>query len=311
MFIQNILKRIKWFIPYGFISLERKCAAKKKNHRSKLFSERMLKKKYEIKNYFLSLNTNDPEILEIVDFFKKGYGFSTFPYEFYRKYHTDDIDGFLDINADAWYISHENKKLYFPEEWNIDYVRTYYNGLCIEQDKHSPHRYESGEFVVQDGDVIADVGAAEGIWALNHAEKAGKIYLFECDKKWIKALQKTFAPWKEKVVIVKKYVSDTIDKDNTTLDEIFKGQKINFIKADIEGYETKMLEGSKETLKNNDNLKMFLCTYHKRNDAVQIKEFLEKYGFSTEFSKRYMLFVLDENLEEPYVRRGLIRAKKL
>ena len=268
-------------------------------------------KKVEIRKYFLNLNESEQEkeIVEIIDYFKK-YSFSVFPYEFQKKYRPSDINVYYDKESKTGYVEVEKKALYFPDGWRPEKIKPYYSNLRMEQDPDSPHRYETEEFTVKYGDVIADVGTAEGIWALQNVERASKVYLFECEEKWIKTLERTFAPWKEKVVIIKKYVSDKVDKDNITLDECFKGQEIDFIKADIEGYETKMLEGSKETLKNNDKLKMLLCTYHKRNDAVEIKDFLEKHGFSTEFSKRYMLFVLDEELQEPWVRRGLIRAKR-
>jgi len=85
---------------------------------------------------------------------------------------------------------HENKRLYFPENWNTERIRDCYNNLCIEQDKDSPHRYEADGYIVQEGDVIADVGAAEGIWALNYTEKAGKIYLFEYNQEMDKSVRK-------------------------------------------------------------------------------------------------------------------------
>lgn len=269
-------------------------------------------KELEIKNYFLTLNEeiSDPDIFEIVSYFKKGYGFSTFPYEFSRKYHAEDIDVFWDNAYNAYHIEYEGKKLYFPEEWGVAQVRSYYNGIRIEQDKDSPHRYENEEFVVGEGDVIADVGTAEGIWALNNVEKAGKIYLFECEQKWIKALEKTFKPWEEKVVVTNKYVSNIDDTENVTLDSFFNGKQIDFIKADIEGMEIELLDGSKEILNNNRALKMLLCAYHKNGDGDKIKETLKKNGFKTGFSKGYMLFSLDKDLEQPYCRRGLVRAVK-
>jgi len=159
-------------------------------------------------------------------------------------------------------------------------------------------------------EIIADIGAAEGIWALQNIEKASKVYLFECDPHWINALKKTFEPWKERTVIVNKYVSDINDGKNITLDSYFQGQKINFIKADVEGMELKMLYGGNEIFSRDDSLKILLCTYHKKDDAVKFKEFFEKYGFITEYSKGYMLFIYDKNLNEPYIRRGLIRVKK-
>jgi hypothetical protein len=311
-FTQKIKNCIKCFVPYGFVIFRRRILQKKTNERFKLISELRLKREYEIKNYFLSLNTDviDSEIFEIANYFKTC-GFSVFPYGFIKKYHESDVDVFFDKMTGTLFVLHGNKKLYFPEGWNIDRIRAYYNGLRIEQDKNSPHKYEANEFVVQEGDVIADVGAAEGIWALNYVEKAEKIFLFECSQEWIKALEKTFEPWKEKVVIANKYISNINDGKNVTLDSFFDKKRIDFIKADIEGMEIKLLEGSKYILANNGKLKLLLCTYHKKDDGEKIKEILEKNDFKTEFSKGYMLYnYYDKELEKPYYRRGLLRAVK-
>jgi len=270
-----------------------------------------------IKNYFLSLSgkISDPEILEIINYFKKHI-FSTilcdsFPYDFSRKYHEADIDVFYSESINAlYYVLHNNKRLYFPKGWEREKIRAYYNSLCIEQDKDSPHRYETEVFTIQEGDIIADVGAAEGIWALDYAEKAGKIYLFECDKEWVRVLRKTFEPWKEKVVIVNKFVSNTNDGNNVTLDNFFNDKRVDFIKADIEGMEIKLLEGGKNILASASNLKLLLCTYHSKNDGTEIKRILDENGFETEYSKGYMLFLSDKELEKPYIRRGLVRAMK-
>jgi len=221
--LYKIKKCIKWFIPYGIIILREQRLQKIQTALSEY-------KENEIKNYFLSLNSDDPEIYEIINYFKK-YRFSVFPYEFSKKYHASDIDVFFDKTSQTRYVVHENKRLYFPENWENNHIRAYYNGLCIEQDKDSPHRYDVDCYAVKNGDVIADVGAAEGIWALNNAEKASKIYLFECNQEWIKALRKTFEPWKEKVVIVNKYISNNNYDKNITLDVFFYKKRIDFINA--------------------------------------------------------------------------------
>jgi len=302
MFLKRIKKIIKWLTPFGIIH-------RREELKQKIFVYNNIIKEDEIRNYFLSLNTNDPEILEIIEYFKK-HNFSVFPYEFTKKYHASDINVFYDNTAKMQYVIHNNKRLYFPEDWDTIKISAYYNEICIEQDKDSPHCYEADGYVVQDGDVIADVGTAEGIWALSYAEKAEKIYLFECKKKWIKSLEKTFEPWKEKVVFVNKYVSNKNNNKNITLDSFFNKKRIDFIKADIEGMEIKLLEGSKNILSNNNKLKLLLCTYHSKNDITEIKKVLEMNGFNIEYSKRYMLFTEDIYLEKPYIRRGLIRAKK-
>ena len=206
---------------------------------------------------------------------------------------------------------HEKKRLFFPKEIDKEKIPLVYTNVLLEQDVDSPHKYESRKIVVEEGDVIADCGVAEGLWALNNVEKVGKIYLFERDKKWINALQQTFKPWREKTFIVNKYVSATNEGENfIALDYYFKDEKIDFIKADIEGMEIDLLKGSKNLLASRKNLKLSICTYHQKNDAEKIKEILEKNDFYTEYSKGYMLFAYDRELEKPYIRRGIIRAAK-
>jgi len=310
-FVQKIGDCIRWFTPYGIIEMSRN---KKKNNRMARDLEeyqKLRKKESEVRNYFLNLNKNEQsaEIIEIIEYLKK-HRVSPFPYEYTEKYYLADIDVFYDISCNMYFVLHNGKKLYFPRSYKIEKIVDIYRYLCIEQDVESPHRYETMDYKVKAGDVIADIGTAEGIWALDNADVAKKIYLFECERKWIEALRKTFEPWKEKVVIVNKYVSSTNSKKETTLDEFFKEKTINFIKADIEGFEIALLEGSKILFSKNRDLKLLLCTYHKEGDEKKIKEMLESSGFITEYSNRYMLVsICDEEWREPYIRRGLIRAK--
>jgi hypothetical protein len=98
-----------------------------------------------------------------------------------------------------------------------------------------------------------------------------------------------------------------------TLDKFFEHKKIDFIKADIEGAETQLLEGAKAILSRKTPLKAVLCTYHKHNDAEMLQRTLAEKGFRTEFSSGYMIFYYEiyDKLKPPYLRRGLIRAEKL
>jgi hypothetical protein len=308
MELKRQMKRIiKWFIPYGIIENRRKKIVRLNNLRL----EERRKKQVKITNYFRNLckDNQDLEIFEIIDYFEKN-PFSVFPYNFIKRHYAEEIVVYTDKACDMKYVLHENKRMYFPEEWESESIRNYYNWLLIEQDNDSPHRYEDNEFHVNNGDVIVDIGAAEGIFALTNIEKAKKMYLFECDQNWIKALRKTFEPWKEKIVIVNKYISDYTKGKNITLDDFFKEKEVNFIKADIEGAETKLLKGATSTMAKNDKLQIVLCTYHKENDDQELNEILTENKFKTEFTKRYMIFIDDDALKEPYLRRGIIRAKK-
>lgn len=233
-----------------------------------------------------------------------------FPYENTRKYSKNDIEVIYDISCKMNYVMHNGKRLYFPARFDKS-IKNYYNALRKEQDAQSPHRYEVDGFIVREGDIIADVGAAEGNWALDNIEKAGRVYLFETDGFWVEALSKTFEPWKEKVTIVNKFVSNKNTKNETTLDEYFKDKRLDFIKADIEGAEISLLLGAKNVLADNSNLKLLICTYHRQDDGKRIKEILESSGYYTEYSQKYMLYINDPELEEPYIRRGLIRARNM
>jgi len=303
VFAKALKQIVKWCIPHGLVEYRKQRISQKMAE-----SDPYREKKERIRDYFLSLNPSEQEqeVLEIMEYFKEN-PFSVFPYAFASEYNGN---AFYDKTCGMHYVLHKNKKLYFPKNMPVESIYGYYKRLCMEQDEDSPHRYETEEFTVKKGDVIADVGAAEGIWALTYAELAKKIYLFECNPEWLQALQKTFEPWKEKVAIVNKYVSDASGGINITLDDCFENEALNFVKVDIEGYELKLLDGGMKTLAREKDIKLLLCTYHKKGDAEKLKERLEELGFATEYSKGYMLFIYDNDLEEPYIRRGLIRARK-
>ncbi len=71
--------------------------------------------------------------------------------------------------------------------------------------------------------------------------------------------------------------------DVYALDDYFADQKISFVKADIEGYEEKMIKGAKSIIKRDKPL-MAICVYHTPSDMYRIplilKEFNPEYRFS-------------------------------
>jgi predicted RNA methylase len=248
---------------------------------------------------------------KIIDYLKNN-PIAIFPYDYQKKYKPEDVTVYTDSDNEMKYVLHGGKRLYFKKSLSKDIIQRCYNGLLVEQDTESPHCYETSEFNVAEGDTVADIGSAEGNFALSVVEKAKKLYLFETDEEWIEVLKATFAPWKEKVVIVNKYVSDNNDGDCITLDKFFAQEKVDFIKADIEGAETQLLEGAKEILSRQTPMKTVLCTYHKHHDADILNRMLTEMGFSTQFSNGYMIFYYEyfDKLQPPYLRKGLIRAVK-
>lgn len=125
-----------------------------------------------------------------------------------------------DKSNGLFYVNHKGKRLYFKRELSKSAIKDLYRCLCIEQDKDSPHSYSFGEMSFQN-EIVADIGAAEGIWGLSLIESVKTLYLFECDEGWIEALNLTFSPWKEKVRIINKYVSDNSEGCMIRLDDYF------------------------------------------------------------------------------------------
>ncbi len=237
---------------------------------------------------------------------------AVFPYDFQNEYIADKIEVFYDSEKKLRYVLQDGKKLYFKKRWGKRKIQNLYNLLSKEQDIRSPHRYLTEEFMFDDGEILIDVGAAEGNFALSIVEKASKIILFEADKEWIEPLKATFEPWEEKVDIVNKYVSNKADSGNTTLDDFIpRIDNALFLKIDVEGAESKLLNGCKRILSEQTPLKVAICTYHKQDDEKEFKSLLNHYGFKTSHSDGYMLFFYDKKIKAPYFRRGLIRAEKI
>lgn len=142
--------------------------------------------------------------------------------------------------------------------------------------------------------------------------------MFEGDHIWWKPLELTFNDWKDKIVVIPKYVSDC-DNDqyislNTFLKENnFKDEKI-FIKMDIEGYEETVLRGCSEALKGMNqegvDLTMAVCCYHKQTSEEEIRTIITETGIENiKVSKGFL--ILNNFCEEriyPYFRRGILFA---
>jgi 16S rRNA A1518/A1519 N6-dimethyltransferase RsmA/KsgA/DIM1 with predicted DNA glycosylase/AP lyase activity len=195
-------------------------------------------------------------------------------------------------------------------------IRKMYNTLCVEQDMESPHSYHVFDIHYQPADIAVDIGAAEGIWALDIVEKVESLYLFECEENWIEALHATFAPWKEKIRIVNKYVADFNDNEHTTLDDYFLKKNVfpTIIKADIEGAEVDMVKGA-ATLLSKSIHHAILCTYHNFDDYTALSIMMQNHHFEVQTTSGYMAAIY---MEPNYTckditqlfRKGVIHAHK-
>ena len=59
------------------------------------------------------------------------------------------------------------------------------------------------------------------------------------------------------------------------LDSYLKGDRVTFIKADIEGFELEMLKGAKETIQR-WRPDLAICVYHKTSDIYKIPEYIKR-----------------------------------
>lgn len=170
------------------------------------------------------------------------------------------------------------------------------------------HRYEKMETFVEPEDVVLDCGAAEGLFSLMVKDRCKNVYVVEPEPIFIKALEKTFelstnitlvkkglGEYAEKVYLHNDDIASYIDNNPengvpievVTIDELFYEKKIpvNFIKADIEGFELQMLRGAIKTIKQN-RPKIAVTTYHNKDDFENIRNFLHSLNLDYVISEK-------------------------
>lgn len=279
----------------------------------KFFRKRILAHNLPISiiKYYSNLHEKPSDEIESVLNYLKANPITVFPYPFQDEYIANNIEVFDDRDKGLPYVLLDGKRLYFKKRWGKRKIQNLFSLLSKEQDVRSPHRYLTEQFKFENGEILVDAGVAEGNFALSKVEKASRLILFEADKEWIEPLNATFEPWKDKVTIVNKFVSDVTNSTHITIDDfISPGETPMFLKIDVEGAESRLLKGSKRILSEQKPLKIAVCTYHKQDDEKEFSELLTQYGFNISHSDGFMLFFYDKKMKEPYFRRGLIRAVK-
>lgn len=218
----------------------------------------------------------------------KEHKYSRHLYEFREEYSNLGFTIQMDENRGLHYVLRDGKRLYFRKNTPVSKIERNYRELAIEQDKRSPHHYLEDVKEVA-GKTFVDIGCAEGYSSLEVIEEAEHVYLFEQDEQWIEALEATFNPWRDKITIIRKYVSDHNSVTEQTLDDFFKEKKKDnlFLKMDIEGAERYALAGCKELFRNSKRLNFAICTYHEADDEEVIATFLSKFGCTYSNQKGY------------------------
>jgi len=201
---------------------------------------------------------------------------------------------------------------------------------------------------LKEGQTVVDIGANLGYYVLMEASivgKKGKVYAIEPSPRTFEILNKNIKingysdivethciAISNKKSVSKFYMSEgfneytldpyaskknprmffkTMDVKTTTLDEFLENKPpINFVRMDVEGYETKVIEGAIKTLaKTKPPLKLFIEFHHPRSfeEADWALKQLAKLGFkpkivlTTQGTKRYAVSSMDEIL--PIIQR--------
>lgn len=312
--LKNLFSNFRFFCRYNVDNIIQSSSIQNNLNRHDL----NICKKNLIELYYASHPKEQISVSEEIDFIKKHKELTAFPYPQIRKMQHDVVAD-IDQKAKLPFIIHNGKRLYFTKNFTIESAKaTYINYIERENllgggyTAKAPHQYQTDDFKVEQNDILLDIGCAEGLVALDAIETAKKIYLFECDEQWHAPLQATFAPYKDKVTLIPKFVSNTNSDNCITLGSLFN--EINgesfFIKMDIEGEEENVLLSSKKFLESQNKIKIACCTYHREHHAELISKYLKSLNYEIEFSDGYVLFFYDSNIAPPYFRKGLIRAHK-
>lgn len=297
---KSIINKTKDFWRYNVISKYKRYRRKRRN---------ITVCKDIIKLY---QSSEDKEILELVENIKRNRVLKGFNGNFALKYNDFTCDVNQDDSGD-WYVIHGRKKLFFPKSFGRDKVLEVYKALLRDQDEESPHRYVK-KYSELEGYVVLDIGGAEGIFSLDVVESAKKIYIFECNEKWISVLKKTFKPYGDKVKIINKYISDVNSNTEVTIDAFMEQYALEneaiFLKMDIEGMEEKAINGLEKLKQGSNELRASICAYHRHDAEDMIRRKFPKEDFSVQAVSGYMVFLAEPKLKAPYFRRGVMRVSR-
>lgn len=202
-----------------------------------------------------------------------------------------------------------------PEEYSTMLEGEFFDivapSLFQDSDLVSEGAYEEGFVRIEKGDIVFDLGANIGMFSCVAAAKAKQVFAFEPTPETAKFCRRN-AELYDNFEVIEAAVSNKNGKcdfivndlsgdnvntgSNTMFAERLKGNKItvkmvsldsfveenniervDFIKADIEGAERYMLEGAKEILRKYAP-KLSLCTYHLPDDPEVMKNIILKYN---------------------------------
>jgi hypothetical protein len=253
---------------------------------------------------------------EEIDYIRRE-GVAAFPYEAARA--LEPIRSGRDAARGLPYVMHRDRRLYFPRNWSEARAAEAYARYIAEEcllgggyRRKAPHQYVTETFRVREGDTVFDIGAAEGLFALDCVGRARRVVLIEADRVWAEPLAATFAPDGDRVRIVIARVGARAGRGHVRLSDLLKEERPSrcFMKMDVEGAEGALIEEASPFLASADGARIACCVYHRRGDEERIRRRLEEWGYAVHTSDGWMLFPRDPDQAPPFFRRGVLRAER-
>ena len=194
----------------------------------------------------------------------------------------------------AIWVEGVNRPVFLPENFDLHCI---HQVLAEETYPRNWHYYCIPETPVTKDDVVLDCGAAEGLFTLLARTKCAKAVTFEPHPAYFAALQKTFADdagvqlinaglgdHEAAAFLSKDDIASKVSEEDgypiriETIDAACArlGVEPTYIKADIEGFESKMLEGAADTI-TRLHPKVAITTYHEENDPRTLAAILKRF----------------------------------
>lgn len=191
--------------------------------------------------------------------------------------------------------------LFYPRPYRwIDFCQTV--DECLNPQNW--HNFLSPRFGISADDVVLDCGAAEGLFAWYAAIRSAKVFAFEPDEGFVRAMGLTFYDLtnvtvvhcalghhagtaslsRDEIFSRIKPQGHGVEIPVRTLDEAMGSQAVTFIKADVEGYEFRVLLGAESVIRRH-RPRIALTMYHPQNNVAEVIDFLREcydgYHFTT------------------------------
>ena len=182
-------------------------------------------------------------------------------------------------------------RLVWPKSIGLVWLYAIIAEQCSSKDWHV---YETPETKVRRGDVVVDCGAAEGLFSLLVADRAARVHAIEPLPLWVECMRRTFESLPNVEVLPCALSNETgtatlegngirsrLDSEGhfvvpvETIDTLFvkRGIRVDFLKADLEGHDLKMLQGASETI-SRYGPRIAITTYHEPSHANAMMELL-------------------------------------